>query len=101
MRSRSDAKHPAREKERHPASSAAPFSQRWLYDFYYAFEDQLLSGQKSILNAVLEGMHSEDASIQTSSASKKQKTAAVKIIQSVLSRNRRALARNTEKTEPG
>lgn len=79
----------------------APFSQRWIYDFYYHFEDQLLPGQKSILNKVLEGMQGEDAHISESTATKRQKASAVKIIHRVLVRADRRISSDPTKKKDG
>ena len=78
-----------------------PFSQRWIYDFYYHFEDELLSGQKSIINKVLEGMQGEDAHISESTATKRQKASAVKIIHQILSRADRRISRKPSKKKNG
>jgi len=78
-----------------------PFSQRWIYDFYYHFEDELLSGQKSIINNVLEGMQGEDAHISESTATKRQKASAVKIIHQVLARTDRRISRKPPKKKNG
>ena len=78
-----------------------PFSQRWIYDFYYHFEDELLSGQKSIINKVLEGMQGEDAHISESTATKRQKASAVKIIHQVLARTDRRISRKPPKKKNG
>ena len=78
-----------------------PFSQRWIYDFYYHFEDELLSGQKSIINKVLEGMQGEDAHISESTATKRQKASAVKIIHQVLARADRRISRKPSKKKNG
>jgi len=78
-----------------------PFSQRWIYDFYYHFEDQLLSGQKSIINKVLEGMQGEDAHISESTATKRQKASAVKIIHRVLARADRRISSKPSKKKNG
>lgn len=78
-----------------------PFSQRWIYDFYYHFENELLSGQKSIINKVLEGMQGEDAHISESTATKRQKASAVKIIHQILSRADRRISRKPAKKKNG
>ena len=78
-----------------------PFSQRWIYDFYYHFEDELLSGQKSIINKVLEGMQGEDAHISESTATKRQKASAVKIIHQILARADRRISRKPSKKKNG
>ena len=78
-----------------------PFSQRWIYDFYYHFENELLPGQKSIINKVLEGMQGEDAHISESTATKRQKASAVKIIHQILSRADRRISRKPAKKKNG
>ena len=78
-----------------------PFSQRWIYDFYYHFENELLSGQKSIINKVLEGMQGEDAHISESTATKRQKASAIKIIHQVLARADRRISRKPSKKKNG
>ena len=78
-----------------------PFSQRWIYDFYYHFENELLSGQKSIINKVLEGMQGEDAHISESTATKRQKASAVKIIHQVLARADRRISSKPSKKKDG
>ena len=78
-----------------------PFSQRWIYDFYYHFENELLPGQKSIINKVLEGMQGEDAHISESTATKRPKASAVKIIHQILSRADRRISRKPSKKKNG
>ena len=78
-----------------------PFSQRWIYDFYYHFENELLPGQKSIINKVLEGMQGEDAHISESTATKRQKASAIKIIHKVLARADRRISRKPSKKKNG
>ena len=78
-----------------------PFSQRWIYDFYYHFENELLSGQKSIINKVLEGMQGEDAHISESTATKRQKASAVQIIHQVLARADRRISSKPSKKKNG
>ena len=78
-----------------------PFSQRWIYDFYYHFEDQLLPGQQSIINKVLEGMQGEDAHISESTATKRQKASAIKIIHQILARADRRISRKPAKKKNG
>ena len=87
--------------EKGRSKRGVPFSQAWLYEFYYHFEDRLLPNQKSIINAVLEGLSGEDAQLEESTATKRQKSAAVKIIQSVLVREGGKVAGDTAETESG
>jgi len=64
--------------------SAPPFSQKWIYEFYYKYEQYLSSTQRSIINAVLEGLSDPNQPLKESTASPKQKDVTAKIIQSVL-----------------
>ncbi|MFQ6609124.1 MAG: hypothetical protein ACE5EE_11445 [Fidelibacterota bacterium] len=66
-----------------------PFSQAWLYKFYWQYERILSPTQKSILNAVLKGMGEIDQLLDTSSASPKQIATAKKIINYTIRRYRR------------
>jgi hypothetical protein len=71
-----------------PADSGiVPFSQRWIYNFYYKYEKNLLPRQKSIIDAVLRGLDDPEQQLRDSTATKKQKIAAVKIIRSVMRRH--------------
>lgn len=60
------------------------WSQSWLYEFYYDNESILSQNQKSILDHVLQGLGTPDQHIKESTATRKQKEAAVQIVKSVL-----------------
>lgn len=69
------------------SDSLIPLSQAWIYKFYYEFEHIFNVNQKSIIDAVLRGLGFPEEMVAKSEASKKQITAAVQIIRSVLSRS--------------
>ncbi len=74
-------------------NGSAPFTQRWLYAFYYHYEKHLTETQKSIFNNLLETMDSEDQHIKDCEASAKLKSSVAGIVKRTIER-----ARDSHKT---
>ena len=88
-------------KQKRGVDHGTPFSQRWIYDFYDHFHDELLPSQKFILNKVLEGLSGEDTNIKESSATKIEKSRAIQIIHQVLARAERKIRSVSSKKKDG